>query len=161
MVQPIILTPPYGAWPMGHATEAYMFAKVMSSLVGDGPGGPMHDQLHLLARRISDNRVIAGVHFPIDSPAGYFLADRLADAFVARCSNVQQPVSIAGGELMGTQLANVDADPALVFKDQGPWAKAKQAAPAQLTRQVQVTPSPLMAQMWQRSRKELTDHGWL
>jgi len=42
-------------------------------------------QLDALADRITQNRVIAGVHFPVDGEAGKALAVWLAEYFLASC----------------------------------------------------------------------------
>jgi hypothetical protein len=157
MVQPILLAPTYSAWPMGHATEAYMFSQVMSALLGESVGDPIHDQLRLIARRISDNRVIAGVHFPIDSPAGYVLAERASAYFLAKCGAVDPKVKSAS--IDGTALADVDADPQTVFDPLGRWSSGH-AVPATYGPDVTVSPSALLAEMWNRARGELTANGW-
>ena len=38
------------------------------------------------AARISTNRVIAGVHFPVDSMAGRMLGEAIGEFFVGRCT---------------------------------------------------------------------------
>ena len=50
-----------------------------------GPAHPAYTQLDLQARRFSVNRVVAGVHFPIDAPAGQMLGTSLGEYFLARC----------------------------------------------------------------------------
>ena len=85
-IQPVLLTPGYCALPSGHATEAYMFARVMRELMGQQPGSGVALQLDHLAARIAENRVVAGLHFPADSTAGRLLGDTLAGLFVSWCS---------------------------------------------------------------------------
>ena len=51
---------------------------------------PAYTQLRLQARRFSVNRVIAGMHFPIDAPAGQILGTTLGEVFLRRC-NVAVP----------------------------------------------------------------------
>ena len=68
---------------MGHATQAYAVAYVLKELLNLDPAtNPAHamviDQLDRQAARITTNRVMAGVHFPVDSMAGRMLGVALA-----------------------------------------------------------------------------------
>ena len=82
-VLPVIATPAHGSLPSGHATMAALTAEVLSHLLFAGDDKhPRVQQLDRLARRIAFNRVVAGVHFPIDSAAGYALGLQLAGHFV-------------------------------------------------------------------------------
>ncbi|MGY4421180.1 membrane-associated phospholipid phosphatase [Bradyrhizobium sp. JR6.1] len=90
-VQPMITTPGHGTFPMGHATQAYAVVHVLKALLGLNPAKPRHkmviDQLERQAARITTNRVIAGVHFPVDSMAGRLLGIALGEYFVGRCKS--------------------------------------------------------------------------
>jgi hypothetical protein len=82
-VLPVLATPAHGSLPSGHATMATLTADILSQLLFDGqPDHPRVRQMDRLARRIAFNRVVAGVHFPVDSAAGYALGLRLAGHFV-------------------------------------------------------------------------------
>nr|WP_281376642.1 phosphatase PAP2 family protein [Rubricella aquisinus] len=79
-VQPMIQTPPHGAFPSGHAGESFAVATVMAELTKDrqdqvyGPNNHVWtEQFMRQAARIATNRVVAGVHYPIDSSAGQIL----------------------------------------------------------------------------------------
>jgi len=87
-VQPMILTPGYTVFPSGHATEAYFVAELLPVLAGAGlPSNKqsMRAQLHRMAFRIAENRVVAGLHFPIDGLAGQLLGISLARYFMWCC----------------------------------------------------------------------------
>jgi len=95
-VQPIVTTPGHGTYPMGHAAQAFATIVALSGLVGIHPAlwvppmagpaiHPAYTQLRLQARRFGVNRVVAGVHFPIDTPAGEMLGMSLGEYFLARC----------------------------------------------------------------------------
>ncbi len=91
-IQPIINTPQHGVLPSGHATESFMLAHVLTEIAKASKGkqykSPLFaDQMMQLANRIATNRVIAGVHFPIDNMAGATLGLTLAQYFVACCSS--------------------------------------------------------------------------
>jgi hypothetical protein len=108
-VQPMITTPGHGSFPMGHATQAYAVAYVLKKLLKLDPHKPRHrgviDQLDRQAARITTNRVIAGVHFPVDSMAGRMLGTALGEYFVGRCQ---------GGERFRNRkflAAGIDAHP--------------------------------------------------
>jgi membrane-associated phospholipid phosphatase len=94
-IQPMITTPGHGSFPSGHATQAYAVAHVLASLLNLDPtygpkGGTssrnqqLFTQLQRQAGRIATNRVVAGVHFPIDSMAGRMLGVALGEYIVAR-----------------------------------------------------------------------------
>ena len=115
LVQPMILTPGYTAFPSGHATESYFVAEFLPLLVAHAAGlmldqqqpkedfralaknvvtrdaelasrqGSLRAQLHRIAYRIAENRVVAGLHFPIDGVAGQLLGVTLARYVAARC----------------------------------------------------------------------------
>ncbi|KUF11313.1 phosphoesterase [Pseudoponticoccus marisrubri] len=86
-VQPVIQTPGHGAWPSGHATEAFATATLLTRLFynrGFDPVAEIHgeNELYRHAARIAMNRTVAGVHFPTDSMAGAVLGITLAEALV-------------------------------------------------------------------------------
>jgi len=83
-IQPMILTPGHGAFPSGHATEAFMLAYLLWELVPDITNA-WCEQLMRQAARIAINRTVAGVHFPVDSAAGQLLGLTLAEYFMHRC----------------------------------------------------------------------------
>jgi hypothetical protein len=89
-IQPMITTPGHGTFPMGHATQTYAVTYVLQKLLQLQPSNATHawviDQLDRLSARITTNRVIAGVHFPVDSMAGRMLGVALGEYFVARCT---------------------------------------------------------------------------
>jgi membrane-associated phospholipid phosphatase len=91
-VQPIISTPGHGTYPMGHCAQAFATVTALSGLLGIHPSmptapspNPAFTQLRLQARRFSVNRVVAGVHFPIDASAGQMLGLTLGEVFLQRC----------------------------------------------------------------------------
>jgi membrane-associated phospholipid phosphatase len=87
-VLPIIPTPGHSSFPAGHAVEAFMMATVLGELVADQDNDVYQGQhfwremLLRLAARISVNRVIAGVHFPVDLAAGMVMGILLGRYFV-------------------------------------------------------------------------------
>jgi len=89
LVQPMLDTPPFSALPAGHATESYMFAGVMRRLAKLAKTSETSKQLAALAERISTNRVVAGLHFPLDNVAGRMLGETLAEYFVHLCAEAR------------------------------------------------------------------------
>jgi hypothetical protein len=86
-VQPIITTPGHSTYPMGHCTQCFATLVALAGLLKIAPADPAYIQLRRQARRISINRVIAGVHFPIDAAAGEMLGTTLGEYFL-RVSDV-------------------------------------------------------------------------
>ena len=91
----MLALPPYTTYPSGHATECRLVAYVLTQLLRDAtPSKPRpsqeridwidktEDLLESLAVRIADNRVVAGIHFPLDGEAGFRLAKFLFDGLV-------------------------------------------------------------------------------
>tara|TARA_R100000750_G_scaffold21937_1_gene14382 strand:+ start:4970 stop:5797 length:828 start_codon:yes stop_codon:yes gene_type:complete len=86
-VQPMIQTPGHGAWPSGHATEAFACATLLSRLFLNASVDPVEqikagNELYRHAERIAMNRTVAGVHFPTDSMAGAVLGVTVAEALI-------------------------------------------------------------------------------
>ncbi len=77
-VMPPVPTPVSGSFPMASAVESYLIAGLLDRLVSQRPAWG------LLAHRISENRLIAGLNFPIDAQAGRLLGMGLAEYLLAR-----------------------------------------------------------------------------
>jgi hypothetical protein len=94
-VQPMITTPGHGSFPSGHATQVFAVVHVLKSLLKlnpapTSPHAKIIEQLDRQAARIATNRVVAGVHFPVDSMAGRVLGVALGEYFVGRCRGGQR-----------------------------------------------------------------------
>ena len=81
----MILTPTHGSLPSGHATEAFLVARLLWKLLRASKTpqyqehGVWGEMLMRQAARIAVNRTVAGVHFPVDSVAGAILGLTLAN----------------------------------------------------------------------------------
>ena len=139
-----------------------MFANVMAALTGQGKGSALYAQLSKLARRISDNRIIAGLHFPIDTSAGYVLADALAEFFVARCGG--------GAPKYGSRTFDgakfrpeADVDPQRVFDpklDERNATVTENDPPGSREKPFQIEPSPLLSALWDEAQAEMKLQGF-
>lgn len=78
LVGTVIPTPPHGSLPSGHATMATLTSELLIRVVYQSGTSLRIEQCDRLARRIAFNRVVAGVHFPMDSAVGYDLGRQLA-----------------------------------------------------------------------------------
>ena len=111
-VQPVIATPGHGTLPSGHATMAVLAADLLCALLRYGDLDPRRVSLQRLARRIAFNRVVAGVHFPMDSFAGAELAHQLAKIFVATGRGESLPEPTLCKITPGSQLEELVLPPA-------------------------------------------------
>jgi hypothetical protein len=101
-VQPMVSTPGHGSMPCGHCVEAYVIKEVLEGLLGfsDVPSQAqiqLHEQFERTAARISTNRVVAGIHFPVDNVAGRLLGTALGRYFVFLCKGTAKK----GSEFVG------------------------------------------------------------
>jgi hypothetical protein len=91
-VQPMIQTPAHSSFPNGHATEAFAIATVMHRLRLGKASDPLEgiqtaSMEFRLAERIAMNRIVAGVHFPVDTLAGAALGVLIGEAVIAQGNN--------------------------------------------------------------------------
>jgi hypothetical protein len=100
LVLPLIPTPGHGSLPSGHATISAFTSELLCQLLYDNPklaGRNSHvdeqraAQVDALARRIAFNRVVAGVHFPLDSLVGYQLGRQMAHLVAALAGQADHP----------------------------------------------------------------------
>ena len=139
LVMPVIGTPGHGSLPSGHATLAALTAAVLSALLYPS-GGARALMLDRLARRIAFNRVVAGVHFPMDSLVGYQLGQQLGQMFVATaygaaCPDVVNCVVNSESELREVTASQPMTLPKREKKALGLLAQMWCAAEAQLEQQ--------------------------
>jgi hypothetical protein len=92
----MITTPGHGAYPSGHGMQAFMLARLVDGLLDLSSPSSLTTattstaapskalQLYRQAARIATNRVVAGVHFPVDGIAGRMLGHVVAEYILAR-----------------------------------------------------------------------------
>ena len=151
-VQPMITTPGHGTFPMGHAAQIYAVAVVLKDLFAEALGGvlppSLNTQINRLAYRVSENRIVAGVHFPADLTSGAVLGavlGRLAlDLFrQQRISRLDNPIFAASSWEEGAPL-----DVAKVAVGDLPGRPYG-------TETLSGCPSPMLAALWTGARDEL------
>lgn len=83
-VLPVIQTPDHSSYPAGHAVEPFAVATVLDRLMfpAESDGLKAWRLPYRIAHRIALNRVIAGVHFPIDIIAGAVVGIAIGEAFL-------------------------------------------------------------------------------
>ena len=157
-VQPMITTPGHGAFPSGHCTQSFAIYEALKVLLNTTSGTKYAEAFNLqfrrLATRVSTNRVIAGVHFPIDNIAGHFLGTVLGQFFSYVAAEPpamgESPVKRwIFGTFDGTQLDgneeflpnDLPADPA--YYRPGTWEEPPPKAP-----------KGKLSELWMAARKE-------
>jgi len=110
LVQPVILTPSHGSYPAGHSVQSHLVALVLKALVTAAKDSDADVQLTRLADRISENRVVAGVHFPEDIEKGIPLGEALARyvLFAAGYTDADIANAVASPPLMVLAPSTVD-----------------------------------------------------
>jgi membrane-associated phospholipid phosphatase len=157
-IQPMIPTPGHGAWPSGHATEAFLAATLLQKLLDaampgkkkhPGNGDASHEQLQRLAARIAVNRTVAGLHYPVDSAAGRLLGTALADYLVARASG--KTVHERGFD--SALFVEKDGAP-MDFSLHAPMDQASGSAYTRSPKAQDVPKAALLAWLWEEAVKE-------
>ena len=150
-IQPMIATPGHGALPSGHATEAFMVARVLQKLTNPPQGSETRAQLKRQAARIAINRTVAGLHFPVDSAAGRLLGEALAGYFVYRCA--QPAAGYKDRSFDGTQFTNAGA--ALDFDYHVPLqTTATSPFNAEGAAHTLTVQSPILKTLWELAKDE-------
>lgn len=169
-LQPILLTPGYSALPSGHATESHLVARLLRELLDQPSICPLAEQLDALAARITENRVIAGLHFPIDGAAGRMLGDTLAGFFTALCRHRpaiedDQPVPTSATWMHRTFLRS-GRDGASDWDPKEPLDRPQSAGAPIWSERVQTAAqpaplAPMLNWLWREARKEQRRAGFL
>ncbi len=144
-IQPLVEVPPHASFPAGHACEGQVIATVLAELIPNAAGSKLGEILRSVAFRIAENRIVAGLHFPVDNLAGRLLGDALASYFVSRCI----PRIWHSGQF--DAVADGDAALAKAFDGEPPFgghACGSTASPAASV------PNPLLAQLWADALQE-------
>ena len=172
-VQPMILTPTHGTLPSGHATEAFLLARLLVKLQRAAKTPQYQDpvwaeMLMRQAARVAVNRTVAGVHFPADSAAGALMGLTLADFIAERCDpgvRTRSHGRFLGGNFDGAQDfdwhmlydAAEDSQPRHSGERHHPWARVGRAkAPRG------AEGSAVLAWLWDKAVAEWADlpgHG--
>lgn len=87
-ILPMIEVPRHPSYPAGHAIEAHVSAHLLAAISGaprDPAASTQYRLLRRLADRIAENRIVAGVHFPVDCAFGRLIGDALGGFLVAAC----------------------------------------------------------------------------
>lgn len=142
-IQPMIEVPQHCSFPAGHAVEAHITARILSALTAASP--QQRKLLRALADRVAENRVVAGVHFPVDCRFGRLIGDSLGSYLLSACG-VRESADAAwqGGSFDGGLSTGDFAPSAAPFSDNQTGAQAS-PSPAVL---------PLYAQLWARAAAE-------
>lgn len=132
-----IEVPSHESYPGGHAAQAMATAVVLGRLMGSGDK-PLQTWLRAIALRIAEVRVIAGLHYPIDTIAGLALGDLIGSAIV----------DFAEVQLAGSRGWALAVDPAA---DPIVGAKFAFEVPKALA------PMPLLSALWQLASDEIAE----
>jgi membrane-associated phospholipid phosphatase len=80
---PPIAVPGHASYPSGHATQAHLMAFCLKEVIGPANKPVVGPTIEALADRITKNRELAGVHYPMDGIAGKALAEAAFNLLMA------------------------------------------------------------------------------
>ena len=149
LVHPVIPTPGHGSLPSGHAALAAFNTELLRLMLYDSGQPHRVKALDRLARRIAFNRVVAGVHFPVDSQAGYVIGRQLARA-LATLAGKRPPV------FMRRPADTVVCDPFRLHENPNAATKPDDVEPSKKGHNMpRIEPEPLVKQLWAQAELEL------
>ena len=72
-IVPMVDVPVTPSFPSGHALQSQLISRCL-----EGAERPLtqRELLFGLARRVAENRIVAGLHYPLDNEAGFVAADK-------------------------------------------------------------------------------------
>jgi hypothetical protein len=91
--------PEHASFPSGHATQAWLVALALSPHLPPDKAGKLKEA----AQNISDRRVMAGLHYPMDAEGGKLLAQKLLDLLLKNTDFIELR-DAAVSQLTGTPL---------------------------------------------------------
>ncbi|MEM8758780.1 MAG: phosphatase PAP2 family protein [Pseudomonadota bacterium] len=160
-IQPMIPTPRHGALPSGHATEAFIVARVLQHLltpVAPGEAGQLQRLLMGQAHRIATNRTVAGVHYPVDSLCGASLGLALGDYLVARAGKTGTVQGVVfDGQGIGARDFFVDDVIKGDARCDSPGGQVKVGASDHAVKLGKSDVSPHLAWLWEKAEREWDD----
>jgi hypothetical protein len=147
-VAPLLPVPGHGAFPSGHATQAFAMATVLAGLVRACPNcfADPDARIELLfrqAHRVAVNRTVAGLHYPMDSRAGAMLGSQVGRIILGLAGapgGVRRMPTFDPATVADRDFLLVDAK-AILMSDQSGAA-------------VPVAPDPLFGWMWDKTVAE-------
>ena len=148
----MIEVPQHGSMPSGHATEGHVIAGILTALVpGANSNSSAAIYLRRAAWRIAANRVVAGLHFPVDNIAGRLLGDALGQYILALCGQTAnvQCVGFDGASLNPISVATDKAGP----DDPMFWGIGCKT-PVSLPAGACVKALPILKKMWELAAEE-------
>ncbi|MEM8626186.1 MAG: hypothetical protein AAGG47_22085 [Pseudomonadota bacterium] len=156
-IMPMIPTPGHGSFPAAHAVEAFAVGELLKMLFF--PGSNDADErgrkaLDRQAARVSQNRVIAGVHYPVDSYLGAVLGRMLTHhlALLADQSAPVLRVKFAGDRFDGEE----DFDHRAITPDDGEVGlKRKHPELSVAHVRASLPPSAPLRWLWEEAKHEI------
>ncbi len=105
-IHPVVPLPKSGAYPSGHATQAFVWAGLLAEIFPEN-----RDAIRARAHLVAWSRVIGGVHYPTDIFSGRDLGDQLVEEFL-KVPEVQAGLKRVREEISGvSSKSHVDAMP--------------------------------------------------